>query len=155
MAEIEVDYEPGIDSGNGHHEEESPEQLQAAVKKLDALTRGTGSVVSLTKQELGLMQTLLRTTTEKYREETLWRMADFLDDDQALDHVAAYYEAKELGMDTSFNVAFVFALCSVNRKGAETNLLSSILDSLQMAKHAGNTYRKDERGSNNPRSPIG
>lgn len=147
--ELEVEVET---SDNGH-EEESQEQLQTALLKLDSLHRGDGSVVTMTKAELGLLQTILRSTTEAYKEQMMWRMLDFMDEDEALDHVAAYYEAKELGMDTSFNVTFVFALCSVNRKGNRSNLLAMILDALQHGKWAQPAKGKSN-GYQNPRSPL-
>lgn len=144
-------------SNNGHEEpeEESQEQLQVAHKKLtDLIGNGKdGALVTFGKQELSLMQKILSTGSEKYREETMWRMCDFIDEDEALDHVAAYYEARDLGMDTSFNVAFAFALCSANRKITRTNLLAQLLDSLQHGKWAPAPQGKKRDGTN-PRSPL-
>ncbi len=155
VMEESVGLEPGEQSGNGHSME-TMEQLDGVMKRLKDLKRPDGQLVSLSKQELGLLQTILRSTTEDYREEQLWRMVDFMDDEQAKDHVDAFYEAKELGMDTSFNVAYAFALCSVNRKGANRNNLTAMLmDTIQFGQHArayNNTGKKD--GSRNPRSPI-
>lgn len=139
--------------GNGHIPE-SEEQLETVLKNLSDLRRNDGSVVRLTQQELGVLQSILKTTTEKYREETIFRMMSFLDEDEAQDNVAAYYEAKDLGMDTTFNVAWMFALVSVNRKSAQTNLTASLLR--VMNPFAGNQSTKPQRGNNgtNPRSPI-
>ena len=141
--------------GSNGHQEESPEQIEAVMKKLSTLHRGDGSVVSMTRQELGLLQTILRSATEQYKEEIFWRMVDFMDQEEALDHVAAFYEAKELGMDTGFNVAYVFALCSVNRRGPRNNLTAMIMDTMQFGQHArsgNNTKGKD--ATKNPRSPL-
>lgn len=142
---------------DGHEdEEESPEQLEAVYKKLKDLKGPDGQLVTLGKQELSVVQKILSTATEKYREEQMWRMCDFTDDEEALDHVAAYYEARDLGMDTSFNVAYAFALCSTNRKGGfRNNLLANILDTLQHGKWASSYQKKDKYGSTKPRSPIG
>jgi len=146
--------EDSVIDGNGH-QPESDEQLHAIQAKLNELTRKDGSVVTLTPQELGLLQTILRTTTEQFREEQMFRMMDFMDWDEALDHVAAYYEAKDLGMDTSFNVAFMFALCSVNRKGSRNNLIANILDTMQMGTWArSNNSGKKKDDTRNPRSPL-
>jgi len=144
--------EHGVD---GDHGEETQEQLANAAKLLDSLHRPDGSIVAMTRQELGLLQTILRSATEKYREEIFWRMVDFVDTEEALDHVAAFYEAKELGMDTTFNISYIFALCSVNRKGIRNNLIAGIMDSMQYGQWArsGNTAGKKD-ASKNPRSPI-
>ncbi len=151
---VGLDVTERLEEGNGH-QEESQEQLEGVLKKLSSLHRGDGSVVSMSKQELGLLQTILRSSTEKYREEIFWRMVDFIDQDEALDHVAAFYEAKELGMDTTFNVSFVFALCSVNRKGVRNNLSAMIMDTIQFGQHARNGYNQKGRdASKNRRSPI-
>jgi len=80
-------------------------------------------------------------------------MCSFLDDDEAKDHVAAYYEAKDLGMDTSFNVAYAFALCSANRKAGWNNLIGNLLDTMQHGKWAQAPQGKVKNGAN-PRSPL-
>jgi len=144
-------------SNNGHTEveEETEEQLQVAHKKLtDLVGNGKdGALVTFGKQELSLLQKVLSTGSEKYREEQMWRMCDFIDEDEALDHVAAYYEARDLGMDTSFNVAFAFALSSANRKINRNNLVAQLLDALQHGKWANAPQGKKKDGTN-ARSPL-
>lgn len=142
-------------SGNGEHEdeEESQEQLNAAYKTLDGLI-SEGSLTSITKQDLSLLKQILAASTEEYREHTMWRMCDFLDEDEAYDHVAAYYEAKDLGMDTGFNVAYTFALCSTNRKGIKNNLIAQMLDTLQHGKWAQSGVKGRSNGDKSPRSPL-
>lgn len=149
MSERVIDSEI---EGNGH-EPESQEQINAAFKKLQELRRGDGSVVSLGKQELTLLQTALRTATEKSKEDTIFRMCRFLDEDNAQDHVAAYEEAKDLGMDTGYNVRLMFALCSVESKAQWNNLLGQVLDTLQHGKWAM-TMKGKGNGGYNPRSPL-
>lgn len=143
---------------DNHHEEpeaETQEQLNVAYKKLSELSRGNGSLVTMSKQELSLLQKMLSTGTEDYRESQMWRMCSFLDEEEALDHIAAYYEAKELGMDTTFNVSFAFALCSANRKGNfANNLMSLLTDTLQNGKWANAEKGKRKDGNYNPRSPL-
>jgi len=145
-------------SADSDVEEESQEQLEASHKRLSKLLeggRGDGSLVTMSKQELSLLQKMLSTGSEDFREEQLWRMCSFLDQEEALDHIAAYYEAKDLGMDTSFNVAFAFALCSANRKGNfNNNLIAMLSDTLQHGKwsNAGRIKTNDE--STSPRSPL-
>lgn len=144
-------------TNNGHQdiEVETQEQLDTAYKKLkDLMGKGQdGSLVTFGRQELSLMQKLLSTGSEEYREQQLWRMCDFMDEDEAKDHVEAYYEAKDLGMDTSFNIAYAFALCSANRKINRTNLVAQLLDALQHGKWASNPQGKGKDGVN-PRSPL-
>ncbi len=141
---------------NGHEEaeEESQEQLQEVARKLKGLTRADGSVVSMSKQELGLLQRMLQANTEEYKEQAMWRMCDFIDENEALDHVAAFYEAKELGMDTDFNVAFMFALCSANRKIAKTNLIAQLMDTMQHGQWARNQSKGKNDNGRSPRSPL-
>lgn len=145
-------------SNNGHEtyeEEESPEQLQEVAKRLSELTR-PGNMITMGKQELSLLQKILSTASEQYREEQIWRLMSFMDEEEAYKHVAAYYEARDLGMDTSFNVAYAFALVSVNRKGAfNNNLLASLMDTLQHGKWANQYAKGRTYGTTNPRSPIG
>ena len=144
---------------NGHADQdalEETEDYEGAWQKLSELSRKDNSLVTFGKQEMSLMQKILSTGSEAYREEQMWRMCDFIDEDEALDHVAAYYEAKELGMDTSFNIAFAFALVSANRKGTKTNLISMLTDTLQHGKWAGTqSQKKGDKGATNTRSPIG
>lgn len=144
------------DSGNHEQEEESQEQLDASYKKLTDLVGEDGrgaSMVTMSKQDFSLMKQILTAASEEYKEQIMWRMCDFVDEDEALDHVAAYYEAKDLGMDTGFNVAFMFALVSANRKGIKSNLMAQLLDTVQHGKWAGNTT-KGKNDGHNPRSPL-
>ena len=139
---------------NGH-EPESDEQLGTVLKRLQDLKREDGSVVRLSQQELGVLQSILKTTTEKYREETIFRMMSFLDEDEAQDNVAAYYEAKDLGMDTTFNVAWMFALVSVNRKSPQTNLTANLLRVMNpFASNQSTMNNKGKNNATNPRSPL-
>ncbi len=145
---------PGT-NGDTPQEEETQEQLATAFKNLKDLSGGGGtSMVTMSKQDMALMKQILTAATEEYKELIMWRMCDFVDEDEALDHVAAFYEAKDLGMDTGFNVAFIFALVSANRKTSKSNLTSQILDTMQHAKWAGN-FNKGKDNGHNPRSPIG
>ena len=153
--DTEIDFKLDKPGGNGHVDDETPEQLEAAHKRLkDLIGDGKpGSLVTFGKQELSLMQKLLSTGNETYLEQQMWRMCDFMDEEEALDHIAAYYEAKDLGMDTGFNVAYAFALCSANRKMNRTNLISQLLDTMQHGKWASAPQGK-KRGNTNPRSPL-
>jgi len=143
-----------LDHGNGTEpEDETQEQLDTAFKNLQSLTKPDGSLVSISKQDLSLLKQILTASTEEYKEQIMWRMCDFVDEDEALDHVAAYYEAKDLGMDTSFNVAFMFALVSANRKTGHTNLIGQLVDAVQHGKWAP-AIGKGKGNGYNPRSPL-
>lgn len=148
----ELELESGSD-GHDEPEVETQEQLDSAYKKLTDLAGGGTSMVTMTKQDLSLMKQILTAVSEEYKEQVMWRMCDFLDEDEALDHVAAFYEAKDLGMDTSFNVAFMFALVSANRKTNKSNLIAQILDAMQHGKWIPQ-FKKGQGDGHNPRSPL-
>lgn len=152
---VEKPIELKSESGEGHDEPEveSQEQLDSAYKKLKDLSGDGTLMVTMSKQDLSLMKQILTAASEEYKQQIMWRMCDFIDEDEALDHVAAYYEAKDLGMDTGFNVAYMFALVSSNRKTSHTNLIAQILDALQHGKWAPNLKRGNGDG-HNPRSPL-
>ena len=150
--EQELELETGSD-GEGGVEVETQEQLDSAYKKLKNLAGGGTSMVTMTKQDLSLMKQILTAASEEYKEQIMWRMCDFIDEDEALDHVAAYFEAKDLGMDTDFNVAFMFALVSANRKTNKSNLISQILDAMQHSKWVP-SFKKGQDNGHNPRSPL-
>ncbi len=140
--------------GDGHKpEEETQEQLQTVYKNLKDLADGGASMVTFTKQDLGLMKQILTAVSEEYKEQVMWRMCDFVDEDEALDHVAAYFEARDLGMETDFNVAFMFALVSSNRKTNKSNLIAQILDTMQHGKWIPSS-KKGQSNGHNPRSPL-
>jgi hypothetical protein len=145
---------------NGHGDandigEESQEQLDAVARKLSTLSRKDGSLVSMSKQDLSLLKQMLMAASEEYKEQVMWRMCDFIDEDEAMDHVNAYYEAKELGMDTGQNVAYMYALCSANRNTNHSNLMSQLLSAMQYGKWTGNNNTKGKSNDNaNPRSPL-
>lgn len=150
---VKLDLGDGDGHGGAIPEEEDQEQLATAYKKLGDLTRPDGSLVSISKQDLSLLKQVLL-ASEAHKQEVMWRMCDFVDEEEALDHVAAYYEALDLGMDTSFNVAFMFALVSTNRKGYKNNLIAQLLDTLQHGKWAGTSIKGKSNGSGSTRSPI-
>lgn len=146
-----------VDSPNAPEEEtETQEELNAAYIRLSELKRGDGQL-TMSRQELSLLQKILSTGTEEFRKEQMWRMCSFLDQEEALDHIAAYEEARELGMDTGFNISYAFALCSANRKGNfDNNLIAVLSDTLQHGKWSNtqNQRIKTNDPGNNPRSPI-
>jgi hypothetical protein len=142
---------------NGDVEEETQEQLNNAYKNLtDLMGSGSGtSMVTMSKQDMSLMKQILTSASEAYKEQVMWRLCDFLDEEEALDHVNAFYEAKDLGMDTGYNVAYMYALVSANRKTNKTNLMSQVLDALQYSKWSKGNTKGSNDGNKNPRSPIG
>jgi hypothetical protein len=142
-------------SDNGHSEEaETQEELNAIGIRLSTLTRKDG-ILTMSRQELSLLQKILSTGTEDFRSEQMWRMCSFLDQEEALDHIAAYEEAKELGMDTGFNVAYAFALCSANRKGNfNNNLIAVLSETLQHGKWANAQRTKSNDSGRSSRSPL-
>ncbi len=135
-------------NGNGSAEIELTGDDQADLKGLkdrfDNIAEGQGAAIKLSRAELGLLHKMI-TAPEEWRKEQVFLMADFLDEDEALDHVAAYYEALDLGMDTGFNVAFIFALAACSRKMVKNNRVALLLDSMQHVKYTANVP-KDYQG---------
>jgi hypothetical protein len=144
----------GNGTGTLEAEPETQEQLDTIGRRLSELKRADGSVVHFTKQELTLLKQILSTGTEKFREETIWRMCSFMDKEEAHFAVSAYYEAVETYMDTSFNIAMVFAQCSINSKGNFTNNLISFLGGTLQNGKWPQEQRDKNYASKNPRSPI-
>lgn len=141
--------------GNGHGDievTETMEELKAATLRVDKL-RDDGVLVSMGKQELSLLQKML-TAPESAKDMQVFLIADFMDEDEAHDHVAAYFEAKELGMDTDLNIAYIFAMCSTNRKGSKTNRVAMLLDALQHVKYTTNTQQDKKGDGYKSRSPL-
>jgi len=136
--------------------EEPQEQLNSVMKNLMDLGGDGTSMVTFSKQDMSLMKQILTAATEEYKEQIMWRMCDFVDDDEAKDHVAAFYEAKDLGMDTGFNVAFMFSLVSANRKTNKSNLMSQFLQTM-VGKWEGNKNKgwRDRGNGHSSNSPIG
>lgn len=148
--------------GNGHetpdvlNDTEDQETLNTVHKKLREMSRGDGVLVSLTRNELSVIQKML-TVPQEFHEQQIWLIADFMDEDEAMDHVAAFYEAKELGMDTGQNVAYMLALAATNRGGrnVKNNRIAMLLDAFQHVKYTSNTPQKGKDGNySSPRSPI-
>ena len=117
-----------------------------------------GAVTNFMEAQLGIHKTLLTAGVyDEMKKFTFWRMCKFIDEDEALDHVAAFYEAEELGMSTDFNISYVFALCSANRKINTTDLISSILGSMSSFRYITNQPKgnKDHGNDKVQQSPLG
>lgn len=136
-------------------EEESQEQLQAVYKKLSDLKREDGVLVTLTKQDLSLLKTLIHAPE---REDDFIRIAlicDFLDEDEANRELEAFYEAQRLGMDTNYNIAHALSRAAVNRKGGHTSSrVAMLLDTMSHQKFTTNQPRQKYGNYTNPRSPL-
>lgn len=129
------------DNNNGHEDIESPEEVIEQIRHQD----GIGG--NLSSSNLSLLKTLL-IAPESWREQQFYLMCEFLDGDEALDHVAAFQEAKDLGMDTSFNVGFMFALAASNRKIGRTSRAANIFDSVSHFRYTSNQPTKDKNQTN-------
>ena len=151
MAEKDFKLEPGT---NGESEVETQDELDVSYKKLSDLMGNEGtSMVTMSKQDMSLMKQILTAASEEFKEQMLWRMCDFIDEDEALENVNAYYESKDIGMDTGYNIAYTFSLTSAHRRTAGTNLISQMLGALQMSKWSPSSKKGNDNG-HNPRSPI-
>lgn len=146
----------GHDTPEALEETESQEVLNGAFKRLSDLSRGDGVLTSMTKADMSLLKSLACSppNTEDRFTQAL-RNANFTDEKEMQKHIRAYAEAIRLGMDTELNIQMVEGLRGTNRKnGFKSNLIGSLLDSLSHQKYTANVPRAD-KGSNNPRSPLG
>jgi len=151
----QTDAPPLHPNGHEQYEDESQEQIESAFKDLSALVGKEGtSMVTLSKQDMSLLKHILTAASEEYKEQIMWRLCDFIDEDEGMDHVNAYFEAKDLGMSTDYNIAITFSLVSSNRKTNKSNLMAQIMDTVQHGKWAPN-FSKGKSNGHNPRSPIG
>ena len=148
--------------GDGHGdaevvgtEVETPEQVQAAYKKLADLKRDDGVLVRLGKQELGLLKQMLHAPEENTDDFIkICMICDFLDEDEANRELDAFYEADRLGMSIKYNIAHALSRVAINRKGAHHNSrVATLGDILSHQKITSNT--PSGKGNYvNPRSPL-
>lgn len=136
-------------------ETEDNERIAAARTKINEWKKEYPAISNLGHTELSLLKQMI-SAPEEYRRQQFFLICEFLDREDALDHVAAYYEADELGMDTGFNVAYMFACVASNEKGAiKNNRIAAILDSLSHYRFTSNTPKEEaKRTGSNERGPI-
>lgn len=144
-------------SGSTDEIEETAEEVQAAHIKLSALQGRDGQLTTMGKTELSLLKSLdagPANTDDRFTSNL--RHANFIDDDERMDHIAAYNEAIYLGMDTEFNIQVLEGLKGTNRKGGfKNNLIAAFLDGISHQKYTSNTPKGgSSSGSSNPRSPL-
>lgn len=125
------------------------DEATTARAKVEEMRGGEGNAITnVVQSELGLLKMIISAAAmDKLQDHLFWRMSSFLDENEALDHVAAYWEAKDLGMDTAFNLDYIFALCSANRKIGRTNLTAAILDSISSFRYTSNQPKDDKKGT--------
>lgn len=149
MEQLEL---PGSD-GAGQEEEDA--RVLMARGKIEEWRKEGGAVSNLSRSDLTLLKMFV-SAPEEYKRESFFGICDFLDQEEALDHVAAYYEALELGMDTSFNFAFCMALTACNRKTNRSNRVYSILNSLSSFRYITNQSgdKKEKHSGGSERGPL-
>ena len=156
------------DEGNGHgdtallqeteplEEVETQEELQSAHKKLSDLVRGDGRLISMSKEQLGLLKQFIHapeSETDSFI--SIVFLLDFVSEDERQDVVNAYYEAKALGMDTKWNMADALSRAATNRKGAHVNSrVATIGDIMSHQKQTSYTGGSKKSGYVNPKSPL-
>jgi hypothetical protein len=142
---------------NGHNPDETAveEDDVVALKHLRDLNREGGQVTSMSKNELSLMKGMASPPPDTIDRFTFaLHNANFLDDEEAKIHIAAYAEAIRLGMDTEFNIQMLEGLRGTNRKGGyKSNLDAAIFDALSHSKITSNQPRSSS-GSANKNSPL-
>lgn len=148
----------GQNSGDGHHEPEqipeTKEQLEAVKLKLSKLADPDSPAIHLTKEQLGLLKSMITApeSDDKYREALL--IADFLDDEEADNFINAIWESKRYGMDIGPDLDWALARAAVNRNQPRTNRVAQIMDTLSHAKFTTYSTQKGKDGQKFSRSPI-
>ncbi len=143
-------------SGNGHGGGVADEVLEGVEKQaaidLLARKRGDSSIATMARQQLGVIQRTLQPPEgeSEQSERVALLLADMLDDDEALDMVAAIEERKLVGISLAPLINLMLARCAVNRKGAHTNRVAQALEAIgkttiysNMGKGNGNKHGKD------------
>jgi hypothetical protein len=135
---------------------ETEEELSTVHKTLQQLKGADGVLVSLTKQDLGLLKQMLHSPEAAGDDFTrIVLICDFLDDDEANNELDAFWEAKRLGMDTNYNVDHALSRAAINRRGAHRNSrVAALMDTMSHQKYTSNTPKGGGGGSQNPRSPL-
>jgi len=147
--------------GDGHGDSEdigpeSQEELEAVHKKLSELARKDGQVITMAKQQLTLLKHLITPPESEKHKDLFYALmiCDFLDDEEADNELAGFFEAERLGMDRDWNLAHMLSRVSINRKGPKTNRPNSIIEMFMHQKlttnYAGNRndYRRKYQISN-------
>lgn len=138
---------------NGH-DSEADDDL-GTLKRLREVNRGDAQVTAMSKNEMSLMKGVAAPPPDtRDRFTHALHNANFIDDDEARIHVAAYDEAVRLGMNTEFNIQMLESLRGTNRKGGfHSNLTAAIFDALSHSKITSNQPRSAS-GNTNKNSPI-
>lgn len=148
--------------GNGHREltaleeTETPEELEAVHKKLSDLIRPDGQLISMSKEQLGLLKQFIHAPESEFDSFiSMVMIMDFTSEEERQDVVNAYYEAKSLGMDTKWNMADALSRAATNRKGAHVNSrVATIGDIMSHQKQTINSGGKQKSGYVHPNSPL-
>jgi hypothetical protein len=156
MPETETEFKLNGHNGSDAADLETTEELNTAYKKLSELKGTDGVLVSLTKQDLGLLKQFVHAPDRSDDFIRIVQICDFLDEDEANNELDAFYEAVRLGMSTEYNVAHALSRASINRKGSHQNSrVAAILDTMSHQKFTSNQPAgKGGGGSGNSRSPL-
>ncbi len=155
-----VDKEDRLPDGDGEGsttelaETEDQGTLNAAYKKLSELRGEDGVVVSLTKQELGILKQLIHAPERTASLTDILLICDFLTEEEADDELEAYYEAKRLGMDMQFNIDHALSRAAVNRKGHRSSRAAMVMDAMSHQRFTSNVPKGKYDKSSNPRGPL-
>lgn len=137
-------------------EPESQEQLDSTYKWLRDLKRPDGTVVSLSKQELGVIaKTLAPAGADDLSPLVQYLMiADYIDEDEADNVSGAIAEADRYGMSREPILVWIANRIATNRKGLRTNRVAQLYDMFSHTKFTTNQTQGKKDGFINPRSPI-
>lgn len=114
--------------------------LDAALQNLSDISGKNGAVAALSSKEISLLRQMIGSNAEKTDDFIkIVQICDFLDEEEANNELAAYYEAVRLGMSTEFNIAHALSRASINRKENHRNSrVAALLDALSHQKFTSN-----------------
>lgn len=129
-----------MENRNEVEEKQNNAELDAALQNLSDIAGRNGSVATLSSKEISLLRQMIGSSAEKSDDFIrIVQICDFLDEEEANNEIAAYYEAVRLGMSTEFNIAHALSRASINRKENHRNSrVAALLDALSHQKFTSN-----------------
>lgn len=141
-------------------EPETEEQLDAVLLELGKLAKEDARFNQL-RQQLSLFHKMYTVPDLSLAETDIGNipqtllMADFADEEEAFNVVAALQEDIDEGMDLSLDINYVMALAATNRKGSKNNRSFQLMDAFSHQKFTSNNPKgKNNDIYTNPRSPL-
>ena len=140
------------------------ERLTPVLKELSELAHRDGQVVSLTPQQLSLLQQFIH-HPDSFQDDPMIQMCfvlEFEDDDERRCVMDAYAEARELGMDISWNIRDAISRAAtpskMGQRMSRVQLIGEILTHSKFTTNYQPSSGNNNQGGRNggrPNSPLG